>query len=141
VAVAHFCLVRPMPTPTISPAPHLYEAPIHPPYPPVWLTGIFVLGAALAFVFLYRFRRVSLITRVGLWSLPWFPFLIASILIYGYFHPECLMDDGPMLYEHRMAAAVVRLVSNVVIIAFAIGIVLLLVAGIRRLVRLRRRSA
>ena len=130
-----------MPTPTISPPAHLYENPIHTTYPPVWFTALFVFGAALAFVFLYRFRRVSSITRVGLWLLPWFPFLIASILVYGYFRPEYLVDDGPLMYEHPMAAAVVRLVCMGSITALVIGIILLLVAGIRCLVRLRRRSA
>ena len=130
-----------MPTPTISPAVHLYEEPIQSTYPPVWLTALFVLGTALACVFLYRFRRVSLITRVGLWLLPWFPFLIATILVYGYFRPEYLVDDGPLMYEHPMAAGVVRSVCMGTITALAVGIVLLLVAGIRCLVRLRRRSA
>jgi hypothetical protein len=79
--------------------------------------------------------------KIGLLLLPWFPILIVCLVVYGQLHPEFLMDDGPWPRQHPVAAHVAPFIGLGSMSAFLVGFVLLVIAGVKRLVRLRHRSA
>jgi hypothetical protein len=79
------------------------------------------------------------LTRTGLWLIPWLPGAIVFILARAFIWPnQYLVGDGP----YTTAQFVWNIFYNLLLWpSFAIGVVLLVIAGVRRLVRLRRRSA
>jgi hypothetical protein len=127
---------------TPSPTPLDYESVFSQPVPIPWL--VVTLGLViftLPFFLIIFFRRLSRLTRTGLYLLPWLPLIIACFLVYGHFHPEIFIDDGPWPWQHPVAARVAPFVGLGSMAAFLVGFILLVVAGVTSLARRRRRSA
>jgi uncharacterized membrane protein len=135
----------PSPVQTLSPAaPHLYEEHIfRQEFPlPFWFTALLILTFAVPFLCLYRFRRLSLTTRIGLWLLPWLPFLLLGVFVYGTFQPGFFIDDGPFWSQpHPMVSIVFPFLGLGSIIAFLVGAVLTIITIIKRFLVKRLASA
>jgi hypothetical protein len=83
-------------------------------------------------------RRMSRLTRTGLWLIPWLPAVVVAFYARDFFwRPEFYVDDGP----YTTAQFIYNIALSILIFpSFVLGVLLLMVAGIRRLVRLRRRA-
>jgi len=82
---------------------------------------------------------MSRLTRTGLWLLPWLPLTIVILLVLDLFRSShLLIDDAP----YTRAQLVWNVIYNLVLWpSFGFGVILLVIAGIRRLARLSRGSA
>jgi hypothetical protein len=101
---------------------------------PWWISAVFVLSFALPLLFLYRFRHISRLTRIALWLLPWLPFLLLGFFVYGSFQPGFFMDDGPFWSrQHPIVRHVFPFLGLGSMTAFLAGVVLTIIAAIRRL--------
>src|ERR1700726_3619780 len=80
--------------PYVSPLPpaSLYESVFPRAFPIPWFDVS--LGTAiliLPFVFMICFRRLSRLTRIGLWLVPWLPLAVIGLAFWTHYHPEILV--------------------------------------------------
>jgi hypothetical protein len=85
---------------------------------------------------LFSLDRMSRITRVGLWLLPWLPVCVAIIVICAHFDQSLLIDDAPLTLTSRM----LQWPCWISLLAFVLGIVLLFIAAVRRMLKWRHAS-
>jgi hypothetical protein len=85
---------------------------------------------------------MSRLTRTGLLLIPWLPLFIAGLAIYAVSHPDPAII-GTDCWSPPSVGHIAMNISFwfVALPTFVVGALLLLFAGTRHLVRLRRRSA
>jgi len=85
--------------------------------------------------YLYLVRRMSRFTKVGLFLIPWWPLLLLVMIARE--PSDFIIDDGPI----DRTQLELHMFLNILFLPFAIGVIFLVIAGVRRIVRLRHRSA
>src|SRR5436853_3905530 len=126
----------------VSPSPAPPEYSFVEPSPAIpW--SVVTLGVAifiLPFVFIMCFRRLTRLTRVALWLVPWPPVAVSGWLLWAHYDPSLLAPRCfPTTPQPWIQVAYVFLMWGS-FLAFASGLILLSIAGIRRLIRSRRVS-
>jgi hypothetical protein len=105
---------------------------------PFWLLLSFHHKSAsvpVAAAYLFLVRRMARSTRIGLWLLPWLPLGILVGKVWSLY-------DSAIFITHFQGPLPLRIVAFMIsgqlaFAAFVAGLLLLIVAGIRHLVRLR----
>jgi hypothetical protein len=105
-----------------------------PPPPPSLIFPLVPLLVFVGLLVLLAFaRQVSRLTRAGLWLLLWLPLCIAAVFTWAYVDRSTLLYHcwGPVPLGERAF----QIISSFSLLAFACGLLFLLVAGVRRLIR------
>ena len=131
----------PLPYASPSPAASLYESVVLRPVPIPW-SGV-SLGVAifiLPFVFMICFRRLSRLTRAGLWLVPWLPLAAIGLMFWAHYDSTILLPRCFPTTPEPLVQRAYTIFLQFSFLAFASALVLLSIAGVRRLMRLRRVS-
>src|SRR5262249_10265107 len=91
------------------------------------------------FFLIVYFRQLRRLTRTGLWLLPWLPLCLVILMIWGSYDGEiyqlyCWTPPSP---AHRAFDRFSQIAS----LSFLVGVILLVVAFVRHLLKLRRPTA
>ncbi|HUE40930.1 MAG TPA: hypothetical protein VMO75_03290 [Chthoniobacterales bacterium] len=121
----------------MSPGP--YDPVSTPPLSWAYTVVPILISAVLVLLVLFP-RHISGLTRTGLWLLPWFPACLAVMFAASHINPWLLADDVRWT-PYPLLDRCLQLTMQLSLFAFVVGLAVLLIAGVRRLIRRRHAAA